>query len=74
MIETKNDTYIDDLVVQTDYQIPKHFRNIFNENSEVFGTVKYENLFEKNDNEHENDGHYWANILIGTIILVIITF
>ena len=74
MIETKDDTYIDDLVVQTDYQIPKHFRNIFNENSEVFGTVKYENLFEKNDNEHENDGHYWANILIGTIILVIITF
>ena len=45
MIETKNDTYIDDLVVKTDYTIPRYFRDIFNQNSDIFGTIKYENLF-----------------------------
>ena len=30
MIETKNDTYIDDLIIQTDYKIPNYFRDIFN--------------------------------------------
>ena len=30
MIETKNDTYIDDLIIEKDYKIPNYFRDIFN--------------------------------------------
>ena len=45
MIETKNDTYIDDLVVKTDYTIPRYFRDIFNQNSDIFGRLNMKICF-----------------------------
>ena len=82
MIETQNDTYIDDLIVKTDYKIPNYFRDIFNENAEIFGTIKYENLVEKttdenqennknNVNNNKND-YFLVKIIVGSIIGVII--
>ena len=41
MIETLNDTYIDNLTTKTDYKIPNYFKNVFNDNSEIFGTIKF---------------------------------
>ena len=76
MLETKNDTYVDDLIVQTDYSIPNHFRNIFNQNSEIFGTDKYENLFDEvEDNDEKNvdndNDNSLVKIVVGTIVGVI---
>ena len=50
IIETKNDTFMDDLTVKTDYEIQNFFRNIYNQNADIFGKIKYEKLIEiKND-------------------------
>ena len=68
MLETKNDTYIDDLTVKTDYEIPRYFRNIFNQNADIFGTIKYEKLIEiqnnKNNNNQENNNSKDKKILL----------
>ena len=45
MVETKNDTYIDDLICKTDYEIPLYFREAFNQNAEIMGTETFEQLF-----------------------------
>ena len=50
MIETKNDTYIDDLTVTTDYEIPRHFRDSFNENARIFNISTFEEKFSIIDN------------------------
>ena len=52
MIETKNDTYIDDLMATTDYQIPRHFKNSFDENARIFNTSYFEEKFKIIDNEN----------------------
>lgn len=80
MIETQNDTYIDDLIVKTDYKIPNYFRDVFNENAEIFGTIKYENLFEKekdkdqenNQNQNNENDNFLIKILVSSIISVIV--
>ena len=52
MIETKNDTYIDDLTVTTDYEIPRHFRDSFNENARIFNSSTFEEKFNIIDNDN----------------------
>lgn len=45
IIKSDDDTFIDDLTCKTDYEIPRYFRNTFNENSEILGTpTKFEDL------------------------------
>ena len=52
MIETKNDTYIDDLSVTTNYEIPRYFRDSFNENAKIFNISTFEEKFNIIDNEN----------------------
>ena len=50
IIKSDDDTFIDDLTCKTDYEIPRYFRNTFNENSEIFGTpTKFEDLVIPNE-------------------------
>ena len=67
MIETLNDTYIDNLTTKTDYKIPNYFKNVFNDNSEIFGTIKFEKLFEVNNNL-EVDDNINKKIILGIVV------
>ena len=61
MVETKNDTYIDDLTCETDYKIPLYFREAFNQNAEMMGTETYEQLFPIDNSDNINsDENYIA--------------
>jgi hypothetical protein len=40
IVQSQNDTFIDDLTCKTDYEIPKYYRLAYNENSGIFGTSK----------------------------------
>ena len=55
IVQSENDTYIDDLTAETDYEIPTYFKNAFNDNCILFGICKNvdpsENL---SDNSSEN--------------------
>ena len=45
IIQSQNDTFIDDLTCKTDYEIPKYYRLAYNENSEILGiSKKFEDL------------------------------
>ena len=45
IIQSQNDTFIDDLTCKTDYEIPKYYRLAYNENSDLLGTSeKFEDL------------------------------
>ena len=55
MLETKNDTYIDDLIVETDYKIPNYFRDIFNDNAEIFATINYDEFTEDSNDKDANE-------------------
>ena len=60
MIETISDTYIDDLTVKTDYEIPHYFKNNYNENAELFGTLDYkelDNYINTNNKENVNNNN-----------------
>ena len=70
MVETKNDTYIDDLICKTDYEIPLYFREAFNQNAEIMGTETFEQLFSvdsydsinpNNDNHVDNSDYLSDN-------------
>ena len=68
MVVTKNDTYIDDLICKTDYEIPLYFRNTFNQNAKMMGTETYEQLFpgdnsdDTDNSDDKNNSGYYANI------------
>ena len=57
MVETFNDTFIDDLTCKTDYEIPLYYRDTFNENANFMGTSTFESLFYK-ENSNNNDNSY----------------
>ena len=73
MEETKDDTYIDDLVCETDYKIPNYFSETYDANAELFNAIKYKDLPIHNvdNNEEEKDksnnsdkGDYSDNIVL----------
>jgi hypothetical protein len=80
MLESKDDTYIDDLTVKTDYKIPTYFRNVFNQNADIFHSTKYEDLIDVIDNnnsnnkEENNNNSYTFLIVIIPIIIIILIF
>ena len=57
MEETKDDTYIDDLVCETDYKIPNYFSETYDANAELFNAIKYKDLpiHIDDNNEEEKD-------------------
>ena len=55
MIETQGDTYIDDLTAKTDYEIPKYFRNTYNENAKILNTGFYEELINVNKKDTKEE-------------------
>ena len=73
MVETKNDTYIDDLICETDYKIPLYFREAFNKNAEMMGTETYEQLFSINNTDNINNiGNYISNRVNMSLILYLV--
>ena len=71
IVESTAVTYIAELRAQTDYEIPNYFRNIYNENAEMFGSIKYEELdIIENENENIKDENNNNNILYVFIIVV----
>jgi len=55
MVQTYNDTFIDDLICKTDYKIPNYFRDTFNENAKFMGTETFESLFSEENNNNINN-------------------
>jgi len=73
IVESSADTYIAELTAKTDYKIPNYFRNVFNDNAQMFGSIKYEELdIIENKNEDNIKDENNNNILYVFIILVII--
>ena len=68
IVESNADTYIDELTAKTDYKIPNYFRNVFNDNAEMFGSIKYEEL---DIIENENIKHRSNNNILYTFIIVV---
>ena len=68
IVESNADTYIDELTAKTDYKIPNYFRNVFNDNAEMFGSIKYEEL---DIIENENIKHRSNNDILYTFIIVV---
>jgi hypothetical protein len=54
MVETKNDTYIDDLICKTDYEITKYFREAYNINADIMNKQHYEKIFPNSDENNVN--------------------
>jgi len=54
MVETKNDTYIDDLICKTDYEITKYFREAYNINADIMNKEHYEKIFPNSDENNVN--------------------
>ena len=54
MVETKNDTYIDDLICKTDYEKTKYFREAYNINADIMNKKHYENIFPNSDENNVN--------------------
>jgi len=75
IVESTADTYIAELTAKTDYKIPNYFRNVFNDNAQIFGSIKYEELDiienEKIKDENNNNILYAFIIVISILILVI---
>ena len=55
MVETSDDTFIDDLTCKTDYEIPLYFRETFNENANFMGTQTFESLFFEDNYKNVNN-------------------
>ena len=68
IVESNADTYIDELTAKTDYKIPNYFRNVFNDNAKMFGSIKYEEL---DIIENENIKHRSNNNILYTFIIVV---
>jgi parallel beta-helix repeat protein len=75
IVESNADTYIDELTAKTDYKIPNYFRNVFNDNAEMFGSIKYEELdIIENENikDGDNNNILYAFIIVVSILIIII--
>ena len=58
MVETTDDTYIDDLTCKTDYEIPTYFRDTFNLNAKIFGSETLEISSDiDSDNDNKENGN-----------------
>ena len=77
IVESTADTYIAELTAKTDYEIPNYFRNIFNDNAKMFGSIKYEELDIINKNEdnikdESNINGLYIYIIVVSILIVVI--
>ena len=61
IVESTADTYKAELTAQIDYKVPSYFRNVFNDNTEILGSIKYEELIgieNKNIKNKDNNNNY----------------
>ena len=75
IVESTADTYIAELTDKIDNKIPNYFRDVFNDNAQIFGSIKYEEL-DIIENEKTKDGNnnnilYVFIIIVSILILVI---
>ena len=63
IVQTQDDTYIDDLICQTDYEIPTYFKETFNQNAEMMGTETFEQLLSNYtvDVDEDEESNKYAN-------------
>ena len=57
MVQTNDDTYIDNLVCTTDYEIPHYFKDTFNQNAELMNTLTFENAISVVNDDDNNNGN-----------------